>query len=32
MFGIIKKMLIVLLSSITNASNQTKCVSLSSQK
>ena len=32
MFGIIKKMFIVLLSSITNASNHTKCVSLSNQK
>ena len=32
MFGIIKKMSIVLLSSIANASNHTKCVSLSNQK
>ena len=32
MFGIIKKMFIVLLSSIVNASYHTKCVSLSNQK
>ena len=32
MFGIIKKMSIVLLSSIANAPNHTKCVSLSNQK
>ena len=32
MFGIIKKMFVVLLSSIGNASNHTKCVSLSNQK
>ena len=32
MFGIIKKMFIVLLSSILIASNHTKCVSLSNQK
>ena len=32
MFGIIKKILIGLLSSIVNASNHTKCVSLSNQK
>ena len=32
MFGIIKKMFIVLLASIVNASNHTKCVSLSNQK
>ena len=32
MFGIIKKMFIVLLTSIINAINHTKCVSLSSQK
>ena len=32
MFEIIKKMFIVLLSSIVNASNHTKCVSLSNQK
>ena len=32
MFGIIKKMFIVLLSSIVNASNHTKCVSLSNEK
>ena len=32
MFGIIKKIFIVLLSSIVNVSNHTKCVSLSSQK
>ena len=32
MFGIIKKMFIVLLTSIVNASNHTKCVSLSNQK
>ena len=31
-FGIIKKMHIVLLTSIVNASNHTKCVSLSNQK
>ena len=32
MFGLIKKMFIVLLSSTVNASNHTKCVSLSNQK
>ena len=32
MFGLIKKMFIVLSSSIVNASNHTKCVSLSYQK
>ena len=32
MFGIIKKMFIVLLSSIVNVSNHTKWVSLSNQK
>ena len=32
MFGIIKKMFIVLLSSIVNASNHTKCLSLSNQE
>ena len=32
MFGIIKKMFIVLLSCIVNASNHAKCVSLSNQK
>ena len=32
MFGIIKKMFVVLLSSIVNASNHTKCISLSNQK
>ena len=32
MFGIIKKMFIVLLSSIVNASNHRKCISLSNQK
>ena len=32
MFGIIKKMFIVLLTSIVNASNHTKCVLLSNQK
>ena len=32
MFGIIKKMFIVLLTNIVNASNHTKCVSLSNQK
>ena len=32
MFGIIKKMFIVLLTSIVNASNHTRCVSLSNQK
>ena len=32
MFGIITKMFIVLLGSIVNASNQTKCISLSIQK
>ena len=31
MFGIIKKMFIVLLSGIVNASKHTKCVSLSNQ-
>ena len=32
MFGIIKKMFIVLLASIVNASTHAKCVSLSHQK
>ena len=32
MFGIIKQVFIELLSSIVNASNQTKCVYLSNQK
>ena len=32
MFGGIKKTFITLLTSIINASNQTKCVSLSNQK
>ena len=32
MFGIIKKMFIVLLTSLVNASNHTKCVSLSNKK
>ena len=32
MFGIIKKKIIVLLTSILNASNHLKCVSLSNQK
>ena len=32
MFRLIKKVFIVLLSSIVNASNHTKCVSLSNQK
>ena len=32
MIGIIKKMFILVLSSIVNASNHTKCVSLSNQK
>ena len=32
MFGIIKKMFLVLLSNIVNASNHTKCVLLSNQK
>ena len=32
MFGIIKNMFIVLLGSIVNASNHTKCVSLNNQK
>ena len=32
MFGIIKEMFIVLLTSIVNASNHAKCVSLSNQK
>lgn len=32
MFGIIKKLFIVLLSIIDNASNHTKCVPLSDQK
>ena len=32
MFGIIKKIFIVLLSSIFNVSNYTKCISLSNQK
>ena len=31
-FGLIKKMFIVLLTSIVNASNHTKCISLSNQK
>ena len=32
MLGLIKKMFIVLLTSIVNASNHTKCVSFSNQK
>ena len=32
MFRIIKKMFIVLLASLDNASSHTKCISLSSQK
>ena len=32
MFGIIKKLFIVLLAGIVNASNHTKCVSLSNRK
>ena len=32
MFQLVKKMFIVLLSSMVNASNHTKCVSLSKQK
>ena len=32
MFGFIKRMFIVLLNSLVNASNNTKCVSLSNQK
>ena len=32
MFGIIKKMFIIVLFSIVNASNHTKCVSLSNQE
>ena len=32
MFGIIRKMFIVLSTSIVSASNDTKCVSLSNQK
>ena len=32
MFGIVKKMFIVLLASIVNASSHTKCVSLSNEK
>ena len=32
MFGVIKKLFIVLLTSTFNASNHTKCVSLSNQK
>ena len=32
MFGIIRKMFIIFLTSIVNASNHTKCVSLSNQK
>ena len=32
MFGIIKKMFIVSLTSLVNASSHTKCVSLSNQK
>ena len=32
MLGIIKKMFIVLLTNIVNASNHTKCVSLTNQK
>ena len=32
MLGIFKKMFLILLSSIANASNHTKCVSLSNQK
>ena len=32
MFGIIKKMFIILLSNIVNGSNHTECVSLRNQK
>ena len=32
MFGIIKKMFIVLLANLVNVSSHTKCVSLSNQK
>ena len=32
MFGVIKKLFIVLLTSTFNTSNHTKCVSLSNQK
>ena len=32
MFGLVRKLFIVLWSSIVNASNHTKCVSLSKQK
>ena len=32
MFGVIKRMSIVLLTSIVNASNHTKCASLTNQK
>ena len=32
MFGIIKKIFIALLTSVVNAANHTKCVSLSNQK
>ena len=32
MFGIIKKMFLVLLTSIVNASNHTKCISISNKK
>ena len=32
MFGIIKKLFIVLLTGIANASNHTKCISLNNQK
>ena len=32
MFGVIKKMLIVLLSNVVNGSDHTKCVALNNQK
>ena len=32
MFGIIKKLFVVLLTNIVNSSNHTKCASLSNQK
>ena len=32
MFGVIKKLFIVLLTSITNALNHAKCISLNNQK
>ena len=32
MFGLIKKMFIIILTSIVNASNHTKCVSIGNQK